>query len=75
MDIIHRAMYHILPELPNDCDLVAQVHDSLIIQCFKEQVEEVKKLMRKWMEVDILINGDVMRIPVEFKVGVNLGEV
>lgn len=75
VDIIHRAMYHIYPELPNGCDLVAQVHDSLIVQCSPEQVEEIKALMRKWMEVDILINGDVMRIPVEFKVGVNLGEV
>ena len=77
VDIVHRAMYSILPELPNDFYLVFQAHDGYGVQCPDNEVaiEEAKRLMKKWTEVDILINGDVMRIPVEFKVGKNLGVV
>lgn len=77
VDIIHRAMYSIYPELPDYFYLVFQAHDGYGIQCPNNEVaiEEAKRLMRKWTEIDILINGDVMRIPVEFKVGKNLGEV
>ena len=83
-EIIHRAMFHIHDEILRriyttmlrlGTRLVWQVHDSLIVHCLKTQVEQLKVLMKEWMEVPIKINGDVMIIPVEFKEGKNLGEV
>jgi DNA polymerase len=75
VDTVSRAMYLIEDERPEDVFWVEQKHDSLTMQCPDEKVEETKALMKEHMETSIIINGDEMIIPVEFKVGVNLGEV
>jgi DNA polymerase I-like protein with 3'-5' exonuclease and polymerase domains len=77
VDIIHRAMkWENLPsDLPKDAYLILQVHDYLVVHCKDADIEEVKSVMKKWMEVGIMIHGDEMIIPVEFEVGKNFGEV
>jgi len=75
VDIVHRAMY--LLQLPEDVYLVAQKHDSLTVNCKETDtsIEATKAALKKAMEVSIIINGDTMVIPVEFKVGKNFMEL
>jgi len=69
-DIIKIAMVKVHRELKNrklKSRLILQVHDELIIETFKDEVEEVKKVMK-----DIMENSIKLDIPL--KVEISIGE-
>ena len=72
VDIIHRAMKweNIPANIPQHKlnYMILQKHDELVVHCRDEDILEVKKVMKEWMEVGIMIHGDEMVIPVEFSV-------
>ena len=49
-DLMKRAMIRVDEKLPKGADLIMQVHDSLIVECDKGKVEEVKKILKQEME-------------------------
>lgn len=74
--IVNRAairFYHNCKQAKIECKIVAQVHDSLVVECNKEEAEEVKLLLQDAMENTVLLEGiDLEAIP---KIGNNLSEV
>ena len=49
-DLMKRAMIRVDEKLPEGTDLIMQVHDSLIVECDVNKVEEVKKILKQEME-------------------------
>ncbi len=49
-DLMKRAMISVNEKLPKGADLIMQVHDSLIVECDKDKVDEVKKVLKQEME-------------------------
>ena len=49
-DLMKRAMIRVDEKLPEGADLIMQVHDSLIVECDVNKVEEVKKILKQEME-------------------------
>ena len=49
-DLMKKAMLAINKALPKGAQIILQIHDSLIIECFDQQVDEVKDLLIKNME-------------------------
>jgi DNA polymerase-1 len=45
-----KAMLAVNKALPKGAEIILQIHDSLIIECFDQQVEEVKQLLIEKME-------------------------
>ena len=61
-DIIKIAMVNIYRELKNrklKSRLILQVHDELIIETYKDEIEEVKKLMNDIMSQAAQLNVDL----------------
>lgn len=58
-----------------EASIVCTVHDSILVECPKEKAQIVQKIMKDQMEREFLINGQKRRFPVDFKVGVNWGEM
>ncbi|MCF6459650.1 DNA polymerase I [Clostridium sp. Cult3] len=70
-DIIKVAMVKVYEELKNKnlkSKLILQVHDELIIETHKDEIEEVKNLMEDIMESSITLN---VPLKVEISVGDN----
>jgi DNA polymerase-1 len=55
--------------------LVLQVHDQLIAECPKEEVEEVIALMKEEMEKPVEIHGITRYFPTDVEVGDSWGEL
>jgi len=66
--IINRALPILRYRLDRKAELMTQTHDEAMAQCRPEHVEEVKASMEEELVKKIIINGDEMEIPVEFKV-------
>lgn len=49
-DLMKKAMLAVDKALPNGAKIILQIHDSLIIECFDQQVEEVKQILVAKME-------------------------
>ena len=49
-DLMKKAMLAVSKVLPKGAQIILQIHDSLIIECFDQQVEEVKQLLIEKME-------------------------
>ncbi len=49
-DLMKKAMLAVNKALPKGAEIILQIHDSLIIECFDQQVEEVKQLLIEKME-------------------------
>ncbi len=49
-DLMKKAMLAVSQALPKGAQIILQIHDSLIIECFDQQVEEVKQLLIEKME-------------------------
>ena len=49
-DLMKKAMLAVNKALPKGAQIILQIHDSLIIECFDQQVDEVKDLLIKNME-------------------------
>ena len=49
-DLMKKAMLAVDKNLPNGAKIVLQIHDSLIIECFDQQIDEVSKILVEKME-------------------------
>ncbi len=67
-DLMKRAMIRVDEKLPEGADLLLQVHDSMIIECSEEQVEEVSKILKETME------GIAPELPIKLAVEVTSGD-
>lgn len=74
--IVNRAMirfYNNAKTAGIDCRMVLQVHDSIVVECYKEDSDHVELLLRDAMESTVKLPGiELEAVP---KIGVNLGEV
>ena len=70
-DLMKRAMIRVDEKLPEGADLIMQIHDSLIVECDVNKVEEVKKVLKQEMEaVAPELN---IKLAVEVTMGKNWG--
>lgn len=74
--IVNRAaikFYNLVKEAGIDCKLVCQVHDSLIVECFQQDADDVAILLQEAAENTVILPG----VPLEAipKIGVNFAEV
>lgn len=67
-DLMKKAMIAVDKALPSGAQLVLQIHDSLIIECFDQQVDEVKEILIREME------GVAPELPVKLAVDVKIGK-
>lgn len=56
-------------------EILLQVHDSVVLQCSDSQVGQVVEEVRECMTVPVEINGAMLTIPVDVKVGKNWKEL
>ena len=49
-DLMKRAMIAVDKALPDNAKLILQIHDSLIIECNKEEADSIAKLLQEKME-------------------------
>lgn len=72
-DLMKKAMIQVDAKLPDDADLILQVHDSLIVECDESQVEKVSEILQKTMEgIAPELN---IKLAVEVTTGNNWGEL
>jgi len=77
-DLTLRGMYQVYCNLPEDWDLVFNIHDEVVIQApimEGNELEEALHSMAKWMSVPIEVNGKLLKIPVGVQYGMNWNEV
>lgn len=67
-DLMKRAMIRVDEKLPEGADLILQIHDSMIVECGAEQVEEVSRILKETME------GIAPELPIKFAVEVTSGD-
>jgi DNA polymerase I-like protein with 3'-5' exonuclease and polymerase domains len=48
--------------------LIAQVHDSIVVECPSEMVCEVAEMLRRCLEEKIHVNGTTLVVPVDVSV-------
>ena len=63
-----KAMLAVDKALPDCAKIILQIHDSLIIECFDQQVEEVSKILIEKME------GVAPELPVKLAVDAKIGK-
>lgn len=68
--VINRALYNLYKNMPNDVDLLVQVHDSLVMRTPKQTYKSLIPKIQKEMEI-IVPYPDPLVIAVNCKVGVN----
>ena len=68
-----RAMIMVNAKLPKGARLVMQVHDSLIVECDKDIVDEVNGILQNTMES--VAPELPVKLAVEVTIGKNWGEL
>ena len=72
-DLMKRAMIEVFKKLPRGAEMIMQVHDSLIVECDREQEGEVRKVLKETMEGVAPELG--IKLAVDVTSGGNWGEV
>lgn len=72
-DLMKRAMIAVDKKLPEGAKLVLQIHDSLVVECDKNDEEAVKAILQKEMEG--VAPELKIKLKVEVTAGQNLGEL
>ena len=72
-DLMKRAMIAVDKKLPEGARLVLQIHDSLVVECDKNDEEAVKAILQKEMEG--VAPELKIKLKVEVTAGQNLGEL
>ena len=72
-DLMKRAMIFVDKKLPEGAKLVLQIHDSLVVECDKNDEEAVKAILQKEMEG--VAPELKIKLKVEVTAGQNLGEL
>ena len=66
-EYLNRGMIRTELQLPGEAKLLLQVHDAMLLSVPKELEEEVKGIITRELAVPIIIWGEPLVIPVEFK--------
>ncbi len=72
-DLMKRAMIKVDQKLPEDAELVMQVHDSLIVECDESQAPAVAKILKE--EMESVAPELAIKLAVEVTIGKNWGEL
>ena len=67
-DLMKKAMLAVSKVLPEGAKIILQIHDSLIIECFDQQVDAVKEILIKNME------NVAPELPVKLAVDATIGK-
>jgi DNA polymerase-1 len=70
-----REIHRELESTERLCEVLLNGHDEVVVQTDPSQIQRTIRRMRRLMEVPIEINGRMVVIPVDFKVGANWGEM
>ncbi len=65
-DIMKKAMIEVDKKLGDDCKMLLQIHDSILVECPKSEAEQVAKLLKNTME-------NVIKLPVKLTVDTDTG--
>ena len=68
-DYINRGMIYIEYVIPEDCDLLMQIHDEVVLQVPIAKTEEVSKMLKEWIEEPVMVKNDMLTIPLEISIG------
>ena len=68
-DCLHQAMVKLEYSLPKDAIIVQEGFDSLVIECYPEQREEVKGLADMAFDKTMFWKGTTFKVPYEMKEG------
>lgn len=71
-DMIKKAMVEIDKELGQNCQLILQIHDELLLECNPDAVKNIGEMVRKKMENALKLSVPII---VDLKVGKNWGEM
>ena len=66
-DIMKLAMIKVADKLDDDCKMLLQIHDSLLLECPASKAEKVGKIVKDTME-------GAYKLPVKLKVDVSSGK-
>ncbi len=75
VDYLCTAFAPIYYQLPEGATILLQVHDEVVIQCRNNNVDEVCKLLKKEVERSVMVNNDLLTIPIDIKIGKNWRDV
>lgn len=70
-EIINLGIIRMELRLPPGADILMQVHDEIVLQCYPKDLEEVCRIFREEVEVPIVIKGEELTIPLDISVGPN----
>ena len=76
--VINKAMIKIddtITEQTLTSSLIMQIHDQLVYEVPKDELEEMKKIVKETMEEPVNINGKMISFPVDLEIGPSLGEL
>lgn len=73
-EILQVAIQNIWNEM-EECEVLLNVHDEVVVQSKPEDREVVMKGLKKRMEIPLNIHGRELIIPCDFKVGKSWGEM
>lgn len=65
-DIMKKAMIDVQAKLDDDCKMLLQIHDSILVECKKSEANRVAKLLKSTME-------SVIDLPVKLTVDTDTG--
>jgi DNA polymerase-1 len=67
-DIMKIAMINVANNLDDDCKLLLQIHDSLILEVPKAKADKVGKMVKQTME------DAYTKLPVKLKTDISIGK-
>lgn len=73
-DIIGIRVLKLYPHLPRDVILISQIHDAILLTAMADKADWVASLAKKYLEMTVRYNGNVMHFPVDVKIGKTWGD-
>lgn len=68
VDYLNLGLVRLEPQLPEGAEVLLQVHDSIVIQCRKEDQDTCVTLIQSELKYPVVIHSRELVIPVEVKV-------
>lgn len=66
-----KSVEHVSNEEHFDCQIMLQIHDSLVVQCPPEHAELIAAKLKSCLEREIVVNGHRITIPTDCSMGPN----
>jgi DNA polymerase-1 len=67
-DIMKLAMIEVDKKLPDDANMLLQIHDSILVEVPQKEAEKVGKILKETME------NTYTKLPVKFKADISIGK-